>query len=44
MAIAPDAEARSVLLPMAKDLKHSILKEAAEEVAGHIRRFIAAHG
>ncbi|MBN33720.1 MAG: alpha/beta hydrolase [Rhodospirillaceae bacterium] len=31
-------------LVILKDLKHSILKEAAEEVAGHIRRFIAAHG
>ncbi|MBT6202157.1 MAG: alpha/beta hydrolase [Alphaproteobacteria bacterium] len=30
-----------VVLP---DLRHSILKEAAEDVASHVKRFIAAHG
>ena len=27
-----------------KDLKHSILKEAAVEVADNVKRFIKAHG
>jgi len=31
-------------LVILKDLKHSILKEAGKEIAGHIHRFIAAHG
>ena len=31
-------------LVILKDLKHSILKEAGKDVAGHLKRFIAAHG